>query len=86
MAARSHIQTMKRAPLSLKAQALALLARREHSRAELVRKLAAEGSAEEIDMVLSQLEQRGLLSDARCAEAYVRAHAAKAGEIGRAHV
>lgn len=38
-AARSHIQTMKRAPLSLKAQALALLARREHSRAELRTKL-----------------------------------------------
>ena len=41
MAARSHIQTMKRAPLSLKAQALALLARREHSRAELRTKLLA---------------------------------------------
>ena len=39
MAARSHIQTMKRAPLSLKAQALALLARREHSRAEVVERL-----------------------------------------------
>lgn len=41
LAARSHIQTMKRAPLSLKAQALALLARREHSRAELRTKLLA---------------------------------------------
>lgn len=75
--------------MSLRTKAVALLARREQSRAELARKLAAEGTPEEIDMVLSQLEQRGLLSDARCADAYLRSHGTRAGaaklrqELGR---
>jgi regulatory protein len=59
-----------------------LLARREHSRAELNRKLAAHGTKEEIAYVLTQLETEGLLSDARAAGAYVRAHGARLGAAG----
>ena len=60
-------------------RAVALLARREHSRAELARKLAPHGSEEEIETLLSALEGRGLLSDARAAEAYLRSHAERFG-------
>ncbi len=63
----------------LRRKAIGLLARREHSRAELARKLAADGTEEDIANVLAQLESEGLLSDARAAAAYVRAHAARFG-------
>ena len=58
---------------------LKLLARREHTRAELARKLAPLGSHEDIEAVLAELAQTGLLSDARAASAYVRSHAARFG-------
>jgi len=52
--------------------AVNLLARREHSRHELRRKLAARHLAGNlVDEVLEGLEQRGLLSDARFVENYV---------------
>ena len=65
--------------LSLEGRALRHLARREHSRAELERKLAAQvlrGVAsdeaapllEQIRRMLDELAERGLLSDARAAE------------------
>jgi regulatory protein len=60
-------------------RAVALLARREHSRAELARKLAAHGTQEDVDNVLCQLENEGLLSNARAAAAYVRAHGDRFG-------
>jgi regulatory protein len=63
----------------LRQRALRLLARREHSRAELNRKLAAYGTEEEIANVLTQLETEGLLSDARAAGAYVRGHGSRFG-------
>jgi regulatory protein len=65
--------------LSLRQQAIRLLARREHTRAELARKLGGLGTREEIDAVLADLEQNGLLSDARAAAAYVRGHAGRLG-------
>ncbi len=58
---------------------MGLLARREHGRAELARKLAAHGTEEEIANVLAELESEGLLSDTRAAAAYVRAHGARFG-------
>jgi regulatory protein len=64
---------------SLKQQAIRLLARREHTRAELARKLAGLGSQEDIETVLVDLERTGLLSDERAASAYVRGHAARFG-------
>ena len=64
---------------SLRGQAVKLLARREHSRSELAKKLSPFATLEEINAVLDQLEQTGLLSDARAAAAYVRSHAARFG-------
>lgn len=55
-------------------RAIDLLARREHSRFELERKLRQKGFAEEeIPSVLDVLVKQGLLSDERFAEQYCRA-------------
>ena len=60
-------------PAELKARALRHLARREHSRAELSRKLAPHAeSAEALLFLLDDLEKRRQLSDERYAE--VRSH------------
>ena len=76
---------MPRKPkLTLQARAVALLARREYSRAELRAKLAVDrgggdgafsGSGAdvgEVDAVLDELAARGYLSDARFAEQFAR--------------
>ena len=58
--------------LSTKGRALGLLARREHSKAELARKLRQKGCAvDEIETGLQQLQADGYLSDRRFTEAYV---------------
>ncbi len=60
-------------PLELRARALRLLARREHSRAELARKLAPRAeSGEALEKLLDDLAARRQLSDERYAEE--RAH------------
>jgi regulatory protein len=60
-------------PAQLKARALRFLAAREHSRAELSRKLAPHAeSAEALLFLLDDLEKRKHLSDERYAE--VRSH------------
>lgn len=64
---------------SLRERALRHLARRDHSRAELTRKLAAHGEAEEIEAVIERMGELGLQSDTRYAEAFVRG---KAGRFG----
>ncbi|MBK6632662.1 MAG: recombination regulator RecX [Betaproteobacteria bacterium] len=69
----------------LKTKALRMLARREHSRAELVQKLSADGTREDIQAVLDQLEQSGLLSDARFAESFVSSRAARFGTARLRH-
>jgi len=61
------------------------LARRDHSRAELARKLAPHGSAEEIDEVLNRMHELELLSDRRFAEAWVRGRAARFGAARLRH-
>ncbi|MDP1932423.1 MAG: regulatory protein RecX [Gammaproteobacteria bacterium] len=60
--------------MELRRTAMDLLARREHSRSELVEKLQRKYSeaSRHFLAVLDQLEQDGLLSDERFAEAYVR--------------
>ena len=65
---------------SLRSRALGLLARREHSRAELQRKLSlhTEDAQELIDL-LDDFTRRGWLSDARFAEALVHDKQAKFG-------
>lgn len=57
-----------------RSRALSLLGRREHSRAELRRKLAMRGVGQEtLEGVLDRLEHDGLLSESRFVEAFVHA-------------
>ncbi|MGB7988013.1 MAG: recombination regulator RecX [Candidatus Methylophosphatis roskildensis] len=70
---------------TLRERALRLLARRDHSRVELVRKLATHATSEEIDSLATQLEQSGLLSDARFAESFVAARGARLGTLKLRH-
>jgi regulatory protein len=59
---------------TLRERALGLLARREHSRAELARKLAIHaGPEDDLEALLEDLQRRKLLSDERYAES--RSHA-----------
>lgn len=63
------------------ATAVRMLARREYGRAELRARLLVRGVAgPDADAALDELERRGLLSDARYAQAVV---AQKAGRYGR---
>jgi len=67
-------------PAELKARALRFLARREHSRAELSRKLAPHAeSAEALLFLLDELEKRRQLSDERYAEVRTNRMARKYG-------
>lgn len=60
-------------PKSVSECALGLLAAREHSATELVRKLRTKGySAREVDDVLERLQAQGAQSDARYAAARAR--------------
>ena len=63
----------------LRQQAIRLLARREHTRAELGRKLAGLGTQEEIAAVLADMEASQLQSDNRTAENYLRSNASRLG-------
>jgi regulatory protein len=76
----SDLGDRKRAltPFSCEHRAVALLARREHSRVELERKLAARGfSADVIAEALDGLEQKGLLSGQRFMASFITARAAR---------
>lgn len=69
-------------PASLRNRALGYLARREHSRAGLARKLEAAGyDPEAITPLLDQFEEKGWLSDRRFAESYIADHREKAGNL-----
>ena len=66
-------------PLAVRRAAMDLLARREHGRVELTRKLRKRGAPEDmIDTALQQLSEEGLLSEARYLESFV-AYRARAG-------
>lgn len=70
---------MRREP-SLRERALRLLARREHSRAELERKLRRGARPEDdLEALLDELARRKLLSDERYAEARARVLSRKFG-------
>ena len=76
---------MKKQP-SLRERALRLLARREHSRAELGRKLAAHLTSEDdLESLLEDLLRRKLLSDERYAESRVHSLSRKFGAARIAH-
>ncbi len=71
---------------ALRARALRLLARREHSRAELRRKLAPhveEGI--DLDALLDDFTKRGWLSEERFVEQTVRAKSRRFGPLKIAH-
>ncbi|MFO7543765.1 MAG: recombination regulator RecX [Thiobacillus sp.] len=71
---------------ALRERALRLLARREHSRAELARKLERTGAEHhDIDPLLDAFEAKNWLSDQRFAESYVADHRARAGSIKLAY-
>ena len=76
---------MKKHP-TLRERALRLLARREHSRAELGRKLAAHaGPDDDLETLLEDLQRRKLLSDERYAESRAHALSRKFGAARIAH-
>ena len=65
---------------SLKTRALGYLARREHSRLELEKKLAPHAqNSEELSSVLDALEQRGFLSAERMVEQVIHMRQSKFG-------
>ncbi len=66
-------------PLAVRRAAMDLLARREHGRVELTRKLRKRGAPDElIGGALDRLAEEGLLSEARYLESFV-AYRARAG-------
>jgi regulatory protein len=68
-----------RAP-SLRERALKLLARREHTRLELARKLSEHAQdREEVERALDECEARGWLSEARVVEQAVHARRSRFG-------
>ena len=71
-----------RPQLSLKGRALRYLSQREHSRAELQRKLARHAEeAGEVARVLDELEQRGFIDHQRVADSVVHRKAARLGAL-----
>ena len=74
-----------RMPQTLMTRAVAYLARREHSRMELGKKLARyleEGqSFDDVEAVLDRLESKGLLSDERYARSRARVRSARYGDM-----
>ena len=70
--------------LSLKGRALRFLAQREHSRAELERKLTAQAeSAEQLTQVLDELQAKDFISEARVVESVINR---RAGRFGAARI
>lgn len=78
--------TREKKPIDLREQALACLARREHSRAELARKLEHAGhDKDDVAALLDDFEARNWLSDRRFAESWVADHLAKSGPVKLAY-
>ena len=66
--------------LSLKGRALRLLSQREHSRAELERKLAAhEEEPGQLQRTLDELQAKAFISDARAADSVLHRRAPRLG-------
>lgn len=75
---------MRAPPLSLKGRALRLLSQREHSRAELARKLARHvQEGDDLPAVLDDLQAKDFLNEQRAAESVVRQ---RAGGMGVARI
>ena len=67
--------------MTLRERAISYLARREHSRAELAQKLAAHAEADEIALLLDDLEARNYLSDKRFATALRQSRNGRHGSL-----
>lgn len=68
--------------LSLKGRALRYLSAREHSRSELVCKLAPHAeSPEQLDLVLDELQAKDFINEARVADSVVNRRAHKFGAL-----
>jgi regulatory protein len=67
--------------MTLRERALNLLARREHSRAELARKLSPHGEADEVEALLDTLERENLLSNERYAESLANSRSGRHGSL-----
>ena len=81
--ARSASGQRKKPSRSLLSRAIALLARRDHSRAELARKLApyvVDGDPSQLERALDELARTGLISDARFASAVSRSRSQRFGD------
>lgn len=71
---------MAKREVPLRERALAMLARREHTRAEMTRKLSPHcESPEQVEQLLDALAARGWLSEARFAESRANTLAGKFG-------
>jgi regulatory protein len=71
---------MVKREISLRERALAMLARREHTRAEMARKLSPHSEyPEQVEQLLDALVARGWLSETRFAESRANALARKFG-------
>ncbi|HEY5291905.1 MAG TPA: recombination regulator RecX [Burkholderiales bacterium] len=71
---------MVKREISLRERALAMLARREHTRAEMTRKLSPHSeSPEQVEQLLDALVARGWLSETRFAESRANTLARKFG-------
>jgi regulatory protein len=67
--------------VTLRERALNLLARREHGRAELARKLSPHAEADELAALLDDLERENLLSNSRYAEMLAHARSGRHGSV-----
>ncbi|MCX8522173.1 MAG: recombination regulator RecX [Rhodoferax sp.] len=71
---------MAQTPLSLTGRALRLLSRREHSRAELERKLAAhQEQPGTLAQVLDKLAAKGFINESRVVESVIHRRSARLG-------
>ncbi len=71
---------LTRPPLSIKGRALRLLSGREHSRAELERKLAEfEEEPGNLAQALDELQAKGFINEARVVESVLHRRSAKLG-------
>ena len=78
--AQSRKLKQEKPPASLRARALRLLARREHSRRELEHKLAPHaGDPDELRSLLDDLTRRGWLSERRVVEQVIHTRRGKFG-------
>lgn len=71
---------MSPTPVSLKGRALRLLSQRDHTRAELIRKLGPLEEAEgDLARVLDELTAKGFISEDRVIESHLNRRASKLG-------